>query len=76
MIPIQGPRGSRGRLTGSQGVTGQAYRGVPLGKGVALQGPRGSRVRPIGSRGSGVTSKGYLEVKQATGLSQEVKGGI
>ena len=36
---LQGPRGSRGRPTGSHGL-----------KGVGLQGPRGSRGRPTGSQ--------------------------
>ena len=50
MVPIQGPRGSRGRPTGSKGVKGETYR-VPGGHGLGLQGPRGSRVRPTGSQG-------------------------
>ena len=39
-----GPRGSRGRLTGSQEVKGWAHR-VLGGYQVGLQGPRGSRGR-------------------------------
>ena len=41
-VGLQGPRGSRGRPRGSQGVEGLAYR-VPGGQGVGLKGPRGSR---------------------------------
>ena len=47
-VGLQGPRGSRGRPTGSQGAKGLAYR-VPGGQGVGLQGLRGSRGRPPGS---------------------------
>ena len=54
-----GPRGSRGRPTGSQGVKGQAYR-VPGGQGVGLQGLRGSRGRPTGSQGVKGASMGSL----------------
>ena len=49
---LQGPRGSRGWPTGSQGVNRLAYM-VPGGQGVDLQGPRarGSRDGPTGSQG-------------------------
>ena len=47
-VGLEGPRGSRGRPSGSQGVKGWAFR-VPGGPGVGLQGPRGSRKRPTGS---------------------------
>ena len=47
-VGLEGPRGSRGRPSGSQGVKEYAYR-VPGGQGLGLQGPRGSRVRPTGS---------------------------
>ena len=49
-VCLKGPRGSRGRPTGSQGAKGWAYR-IPGGKGVGLQGPRWSRGRPTGSQG-------------------------
>ena len=49
-VGLQGPRGSRGRPTGSQRVKGYAYR-VQGGQGVGLEGPRGSRGRPTGSQG-------------------------
>ena len=39
-VGLQGPRGSRGRPTGSQGV-----------KGLDLEGHRGARGKPTGSRG-------------------------
>ena len=51
-VGLQGPRGSRGRPTGSQEFNGLAYR-VTGGEGVGVhvQGPRGSRGRPRGSQG-------------------------
>ena len=49
-VGLQGPRGSRGRPTGSQGVKGWAYR-IPGGHGLGLQGPEGSRGRPTGPQG-------------------------
>ena len=39
-MDTQGPRGSRGRSTGSQGVKGWTYR-VPGGQGVGYRAPRG-----------------------------------
>ena len=39
VVGLEGPRGSRGGPTGSQGAKGWAYR-IPGGKGVGLQGPR------------------------------------
>ena len=39
-VGLQGPRGSRGRLTGCKGV-----------KGVGINAPRGSNGRPAGSQG-------------------------
>ena len=41
-VDLLGPRGSKVRPTGSQGVKGYTYR-VPGGQGVGPQGPRGSR---------------------------------
>ena len=49
-VVLQGPRGSRGRPTGTQGDKGWASR-VPGGQGVDLKGPRGSRGTPLGSQG-------------------------
>ena len=49
-IGLQGPRGSRGRTTGSQRVKGKAYR-VSGGQGVDLKGSKGSRGRLQGPRG-------------------------
>ena len=51
LIPIQSPRGSRGRPLRSGEVNGWARR-VRWGQGIGLQGPRGSRGRPIGFQGS------------------------
>ena len=48
-MDIQGPRGSRGRSTGSQGVKGKAYR-VLGGQGIGLHGSKESRGRPTGSQ--------------------------
>ena len=49
-VGLQCPRGSRGRLTGSQEVKGYAER-FPGGQEVGLGDPRGSRGRPTGSQG-------------------------
>ena len=57
-VGLQGPRGSRGRPSRSQGVKGYAIRSqgrqgvgyrVPAGQWVGLQGPRGSFRGPRGS---------------------------
>ena len=49
-VGLEGPRGSRGRPTGSQRVKGYAYRVLGC-QGLGLQGTRGSRGRPTGSQG-------------------------
>ena len=49
-VGLEGPRGSRGRPSGFQGVKGLVYR-VPRGQGLGRQRPRGSRSRPTGSQG-------------------------
>ena len=49
-LGLEGPSGSMGRPTGSQGVKGKAYK-VPAVQGIGLQGPRGSSGRPTGSKG-------------------------
>ena len=46
-VRLQGPRGSKGRPIGPQGVNGWGGQGV----GLPLQSPRGSRGRPTGSQG-------------------------
>ena len=45
----EGPRDSRGRPMGSEGVKKSAYR-VPRGQGLDLQGHRGGRGRPARSQ--------------------------
>ena len=57
---LLGPRGSKSRPTGSQGVKGQKW-SVQGDQGVGLEGPRGSRGRlqgPRGSRGRPTGSQG------------------
>ena len=54
---LLGPRGSKSRPTGSQGVKGQKW-SVQGDQGVGLEGPRGSRGRPKGSQG--VKGRGKL----------------
>ena len=49
-VDKQGPRESKGRHIGFQGVTKLAYR-FPGGQGVGLEGFRGSRGRQTGSQG-------------------------
>ena len=49
-VGLQGPMGSMGRPSGSQGVKGWAYL-IPGGQGVGLLGPKGSTGEPTGSQG-------------------------
>ena len=49
-VGLEGPRGSRVRSTGSQGVKEWPYR-VPGGQGVGLHGPMGSKGGSTKSQG-------------------------
>ena len=69
-LGLQGPRRSKVRPTGCQGVKGWTYR-FPGGQRLGLQGALGSRGRPTGSQGGQGVG---LQVRCPIGLTAEFEG--